>query len=219
MKVRRAAQLVLSFGIVVGAASCLDVSGNGVANSQILLVNGSGQMLSVFVDGALQIDDSQQLNISLITLPSGTHTVDVRTAAGVDTPLDLTTPPGGLLNTYAYTTTAGDVKLALLDTTDVPAGNTAKVRAFNLSKLVGNVDVYASQPDGTVGTQLAPSIAYVATTPYVQNSAGPWEVYLTAAGTMNKLSSTGAFTIEPGGRRTVVLIDSAAVPVFRILVN
>lgn len=202
---------------LVFASSCLDIAGTNVADSQIRIVNASGQTLSLFLDDQLQIDNSQQPNISLIIVHSGEHTLSARTSTGAETPLTLTTSPGGLANVYAYTPSAGAVNLVLLDTTDVPTGGTAKVRVLNLSKTLGSVDVYASQPTGSTGTQLAPSISYLSMTPYTQKNAGQWEVYLTTAGTATKLRSTGGFDVEAGGRRTVVLIDSLSIPVFRVL--
>jgi len=212
--------LIASVASLALATSCLDVTGgNSVADSQIRVVNAAGQPLNLFLDNHLSIDASQQLNVSLIIVPSGQHTLTARTSGGVDTELLFTTAPGASINTYAYTAPSGIVNLVLMDTTDTPAGATAKVRALNLSKLVGNVDFYASQPDGTAGTQLAPSISYLSTTPYAQKGAGSWEVYLTTAGTTTKVRSTGAFSVDPGDRRTVVIIDSASVPVFRVLPN
>jgi hypothetical protein len=220
VKARRAVHLIASAASLVLATSCLNITGDsGVADSQIRIVNAAGQTLGIFLDDHLSIDGSQQPNVSLIIVPSGQHTLTARTDGGIDTQLLLTTPPAGSINIYAYTTPAGAVNLVLMDTTDAPIGANAKVRALNLSKLVGNVDVYASQPDGSAGTQLAPSISYLSTTPYLQKSSGSWEVYLTTAGTTTKVRSTGAFPVQPGDRRTVVIIDSASVPVFRVLPN
>ena len=219
VNVRSIARTVLPLVALAGAASCLDLTGSDVANSQIRVVNAAGQTLNLFIDDHLSIDGSVPPNVSLVVLASGSHKLTARTAGGVDTDLDLTTPPGGALNTYAYTNSSGVVVLALLDSTTAPTGNAAKIRAINLSKLTGAIDVYASQPDGTAGTKLNPTFDYLTTTPYVQKSSGSWEVYYTAAGAATKLSSTGAFTMQPGERRTVVILDSASVPVFRILPN
>jgi hypothetical protein len=216
---RKAAHLVLTLGVLVGGASCLDVTGNDVADSQIRIVNASGQTLNIFLDDHLSIDGSVPPNISLIVVQSGEHTLTVRTANGVDTPLTFTTTPGGMANTYAYTTSEGVVNLVLMDTTVAPTGSAARVRAINLSQEAGDVDIYASQPSGTAGTQLAPTFGYLATTPYLEKSAGTWEVYLTTLGTTTKLRSTGSFDVEGGGRRTIVILDSLSVPVFRILPN
>jgi hypothetical protein len=217
VKARRAAQLVLSLAILAGAASCLDISSTGVGSSQIRIVNASGQQLDIFLDNALAIDASQQLNVSLISVTSGIHELSVRTAAGVETPLELTTTPGGFTNTYVYTNSSGVVNLVLLDTTDVPTGNTGRVRALNLSRLAGSIDVYSN--DAVTTTKLAPTFDYLSTTPYAPETPGGWEVYITPAGSTTKLHSTGVFQANPGDRLTVVLIDSLSVPVFRILPN
>lgn len=213
----KAPHVLLSLASLVFAAACLDVTSTGVADAQIQVVNASGQALNLFLDNRLSVDNSQQLNVSLIIAPSGSHTLTVRTAGGVESDLPITTTPGGLAYAYAYTTESGEVNLALLDTMAVPAAGKARVRAFNLSKLAGSVDVYASQPRGSAGILLAPTFDYLAKTDFTEQNAGTWEAYITDAGTTTKIETTGAFDVESGGRRTVVLIDSLSVPVFRVL--
>jgi hypothetical protein len=211
--------VLLSSLSLLGAASCLDLTGNDVANSQIRVVNASGQSLNIFVDDHLQIDGSVPPNVSLIVLPSGSRKLTARTAAGIDTDLELNLTPGGNVNTYAYTNSSGAVVLALLDSTTAPAGNSAKIRAINLSKLTGAIDIYASQPAGSAGTKLNTTFDYLTLTPFLEKPSGSWEVYYTAAGGSTKLNSTGTFPVQPGERRTVVVLDSASVPIFRVLPN
>lgn len=218
VNVRKAARALLPSVALLGAASCLDITGNDVANSQIRIVNAAGQSLGIFVDDHLAIDGSVPPNVSLVQLASGSHKLTVRTAAGVDADLLLTTTPGGAFNTYAYTNSSGVIDFALLDTTIAPTGNVAALRALNLSKLTGAIDIYASSGTGTA-TKLAATFDYLAKTPFAEKASGDWEVYYTAAGSSTKLKSTGSFPIEAGGRRTVVVLDSASVPIFRVLPN
>jgi hypothetical protein len=213
----KAARLVLALVALVSTGSCLNLTGNDVANSVIRIANASGQTLTIFIDDHLSIDGSLQGNVSEIVLPSGQHTLGVRTANGVETPLLLTTTPGGLQVAYAYTTSSNLVNLVLLDTTAVPAAGTAKVRAINLSKLIGSVDIYASQPSGATGAQLSTSFDFLTVTPYAQKSSGSWEVYVTAHNTATKVLSTGTFQVESGGRRTLMIIDVGTTPTFREL--
>ena len=218
MNARKAARVLLSSVALVGAASCLNVTGNDTANAEIRIVNAAGQLLNIFVDDHLSIDGSVPPNVSLIVLPSGSRKLTARTAAGVDTDLILDLAPGGAVNTYAYTNASGAVVLALLDTPAASTGNTGKVRAINLSKLTGAIDIYASAP-GAGGTKLNATFDYLTLTPFLEQPSGSWEVYYTASGSNTKVRSTGAFPVQPGDRRTVVLLDSASVPIFRILPN
>jgi len=208
--------VLLSLACLPFTAACLDVTSSGVADAQIQVVNASGQPLNIFLDNRLSVENSQQLNVSLIIAAPGTHVVTVRTGGGINTNLPVTTTPRGLAYAYAYTTPGGAVELKLLDTVTTPGAGKVKIRAFNLSKLAEGVDVYASQPGGA-DVQLAPTFDYLAKTDYIEGNAGSWQVYLTAAGTTTDIAATGAFDIESGGRRTVVVIDSLSFPVFRVL--
>src|SRR5689334_12544712 len=70
----KASRVVLSFAGLVFAASCLDVTGNDApADSAIRAVNATGQTLNLVVDGQLSVVGSEQPNVSLIQLQSGTH--------------------------------------------------------------------------------------------------------------------------------------------------
>jgi hypothetical protein len=210
--------VVLSLVGLVAVTSCLDMNNPVSGDAQLRVINASGQFLSLYLDGVLEIDGSQQLNVSLIIAAAGPHIFSVRTGAGVETPINITTTPGGQSNVYAYTADSV-VNLALLDTIPTPAIGKADVRALNLSSFVGNIDIYATSPTGA-SVQLNPTFDYLTKTPFSEGSSnGSWEVHYNAAGTTSTVNSTGAFAIEDGGRRTVVVIDSGSIPVFRILPN
>lgn len=215
MNARKLARRVLSVVALASAAACLDLTGNEAANSVIRVANASGQELTILIDDHLSIDGSLQGNVSEIVLASGEHTLAVRTANGVETPLLLTTTPGGLHVAYAYTDASNVVNLVRMDSTAVPTGGAVKVRAINLSRLLTDVDIYATQTGGATPTQLSPTFDFRTTTPYTEKTAGSWEVYVTAKGTTNKVLSTGSFAVEPGGRRTLMIIDVGGIPTFR----
>lgn len=219
MKARTVRQVVLSFVALVGATACLDVTGTDAADSQIRVVNASGQTLNLLVDDRLAIEGSQQLNVSLIQMAAGVHKLAFRTLDGVETALTVTTTPLGIRTAYAYTYVSGEVIGILLDTIAPPPAGKAAVRVINLSNTAGAVDIYGSQPAGSTGTTFVSPFSYLAQSPYMQRDAGTWEVYITEAGTPNMLLTTGSFPIESQGRRTIFLIDSASVPVFRVLPN
>jgi hypothetical protein len=199
--------------------ACLDATGSGVADSQIRVVNATGQIVNLFLDTHLAVDNSDQLNVSLIVTPAGTHTLGFRTANGIETPVTITTTPSGFSTVYGYTDGSGAVVVVPVDSGPVPPEGQAAVRVINVSHLAGNVDIYGSQPDGTAGTKFVTPFNYLTTSPFMLKNQGSWEVYTTAAGSSTKLGSTGAFPIEDRGRRTVFLIDSLTVPVLRILPN
>jgi hypothetical protein len=215
----KAAHVLLSLVCLTVLSACLNTTESGPPNSQIRVVNATGQTVNLFLDNQLAIENSNQLNVSLIVTPPGTHTLGFRTANGVETPVSFTTTPGGFSTVYGYTNGSGAIVAVAMDTTAVPPSGQAAVRVINVSHLLGDVDIYGSQPNGTPGTQFVTPFNYLTTSPFMLKSQGSWEVYTTAVGSSTRLRSTGAFPIEDGGRRTVFLIDSGTVPVFRILPN
>jgi hypothetical protein len=217
VKARPARHVVLSLVVLAAATACLDVTGTRAADSQIRVVNATGQTLNLLMDDRLAVEASQQLNISLIQIAAGVHTLTFRTLDGAETPITVTTTPLGIRTAYAYTYASGEVIGIILDTIAPPPAGKASVRAINLSKTAGAVDIYGSQPAGTAGTLFVSPFSYLTASSFMQRDAGKWEIYLTDAGSSNKILTTGEVNIESQGRRTVFLIDSASVPVFRVL--
>jgi hypothetical protein len=217
VNVRKAHHVLPLLVSLLFAGSCLDLS-HGVAISEVRVANASGQTLTLFMDEELSVVGSKPPNVSLIGVAPGDHTLIARNVNTSDVLLPFGATPGGTENVVAFSSDDGTLNLVQLDTTTVPTGNIAKVRALNFSRLIGNVDIYASQAGGA-GAKLATAFPVLAKTPYVEGAPGPWEVYLTTAGTTNKLLTT-TFTTLPGDRWTVLVIDdSLSRPVLRVLPN
>lgn len=214
MKSRHTVLSVLGLALLT---ACLDVTSSGTADSEVRIVNATGQTVNIFLDDRLAIDASQQLNVSQIIVASGVHKLALRDQNGVETSTSLTLPPAGFTGVYAYTQPSGSIAVVVMDTLAVPAAGQSAARVINVSKLATNVDIYGSGGDGAAATQFISPFPYLTVSPYVTKPAGSWEVYYTAAGSATKVRSTGAFPLEEHGRRTVFLIDSGSVPVFRIL--
>jgi hypothetical protein len=211
--------VVLSLVSLIAAAACLDTTspGNG-GNTQIRIMNASGQALNLFLDNRLAVDQSVQTNLSLIITRPGPHTLTFRTANGDETNLPLLTTPRGFTTTYAYTDDQGVVVGVILDSAATPATDKAKVRFTNLSRLAPSVDAYVSQPAGAAGTLAMAALPYLSSSSFVEMDAAELEVYVTDVGAPDKLQST-TFEADGASRWTVFLVDSADVPVFRIAPN
>jgi len=219
VNVRKAPRVVLSLVALVVASACLDTTAPAAANSEIRIINASEQTLNIFMDDRLAIDQSQQSDVSLIQLASGDHKLTFRNANGVETPLPITTTPAGFRTTYVYTNSSGEVVAVLLDTIVPPPPGQASVRVVNLSRVAGSVDVYGSQPPGAQGVAFGTAMSFLAESPSMQKDAGVWDAYYTLSGSTQKVLSADEFPIESQGRRTLILIDIASVPVFRLLLN
>jgi hypothetical protein len=98
----------------------------------------------------------------------------------------------------------------------VPSGK-SKLRAVNLSQSIGGIDIWRTQPDFHTPTKIQIPFPYLSTTAFVQSDSGFWEVFITRAGSTAQLTTTGQFRIEPTGKRTVIVLDSANTPILRVL--
>ena len=88
-----------------------------------------------------------------------------------------------------------------------------------MSANAGSIEIWRTQPDFSTGTHIMTPFPYKATSPYLQSTPGPWEVYVTPAGGTTKLATTGVVNVPDGGRRTVVLLDSAGVLRLKVIVE
>ena len=202
---------------VVTIAACLDVTNPPAADTQVRVINASGATINIFADGTELVDAAAPSNVSVMFLTAGPHQLQFQTTSGLSSSLNVTTVPGGLLETYVVSPNATTLTSAVLDTGSVVPPNKSKIRVAHLSKLSGNIDIWRTQPDFLTPTRIQTPFPYLAVSPFVQSDSGFWEVFITPAGSTTRLLSTGQFRIESTGKRTVVLMDSGNVQIFRIL--
>jgi hypothetical protein len=208
---------LVSLGLLTAAVSCLGGTNSEPLDAQIRIINASTSALNIAVDGTTQLTDVAPSNISALFTTPGTHHLVFSGTNVNGVALDVQAPANGVSTAYIYMSSSGAGSAAVLDTgAAVPAGK-SKVRVSLLSKLIGNVDVWRTQPDFPTPTKIQTPFPYLTTSPFVQSDSGAWEVFVTPVGSATRLKSTGTFRIPSGGRRTIVLLDSSGVPVFRIL--
>jgi Domain of unknown function (DUF4397) len=109
-----------------------------------------------------------------------------------------------------------------IDPTPAPAAGQVAVRIVNMSPTAGALDFFVTAPnaDLSTATPTAANLAYHGETPYVNLSAGTYQIRAVPAGTAPALRSASLvinFTPPPtpapfpsGGGRTIVAADAAA---------
>ena len=100
----------------------------------------------------------------------------------------------------------------------VPVGK-SKLRVAHLSPNAGSIEIWRTQPDFQTPVHIMTPFDYLATSPYLQSDPGAWEVFVTRPGTTTKLATTGLVQVPSGEKRTVVLLDSAGVMLFRVIID
>ena len=212
-------RLLLGLSAIVGITACLDVTNPPEADTQIRVINASGSAINIFLDGNETVSSAATSNVSAIFVTAGQHQLRFQANGGLSTTLGVNTVSGQVVETYVISPNATSLTSAVLDTGSVVPLNKSKIRVVHLSRNVGAIDIWRTQPDFLTPTRIQFPFPYLAATPFVQSDEGFWEVFITpeGGGPGNVLLSTGQFRVESMGKRTIVLMDSANTQVFRIL--
>lgn len=208
---------MMAVATLAGAASCLGTGTEPENTAAIHAINATDQTLTIFVDGRFAIDAVAPGAVSLLVVAPGTHGLTYRTVDGLETTLTIITSRTAIATVYAYPTSSVTVGLVALDTAATVATGKSKVRVVNLSQTAGDIDVYRTQPDAPTATKILEPFTYQTASPYIESTAGQWEVYITAAGSETKLATTDAFNLASGERRSVFVLDIGGNPVLRVI--
>ena len=97
----------------------------------------------------------------------------------------------------------------LTDDNSTPSSGNVKVRILNASPTLGTVDVYVVTP-GTDLNSASPdvsSLAFEATSGYLVESAGSWQIIFTSPGQKTALLNSGTLTLASGQIHTVTALN------------
>ena len=190
-------------------------------SSAVRVINASKVPIDVVVDGAILLQGLTAANVSTsLAVTAGAHVVQIRSANSTGADLNVQTISGQTLTTVALSATASTLSASILaDTGSIVPGGKSKLRVAHLAGGAGAIEIWRTQPDYQTPIHIMTPFAYQATSPYLQSDPGAWEVFVTAPGSTVKLATTGSITVPSGERRTVVLLDSAGVMRFRVIVE
>lgn len=198
--------------LAMGLALLLTACGNG--NMQIRFVNTSpGEAsLDYALDGTTvasgvsygtssNYDSTFSGSRHLQVYPSGT------TNAIIDQTINLSSSTDYSLVAINYSFQISSILMT--DDNSTSSSGNAKVRVLNASPGLGTVDVYVVAP-GTDLNTISPTVsglAFEATSSYLVESAGSWQVTFTSPGQKIALLSSGTLTLASGQIRTVIALN------------
>lgn len=188
----------------------------------VRVVNATQAPLDVLVDGAVAIRGVPVAAVTPLFVASGTRRMALRPAAGgVGAEVSVEVASGGTVTTAAVPVGASLAAAVLTDTNAVVPAGKSRLRVSNLAPSAPGVEIFRTQPDFATPVRIQTPFPYRETSPYLQSDAGTWEVFLAPAGSDGapKGLTTGPVPIPGGGRRTVILLDSAGVLRFRVLAD
>ena len=189
--------------------------------SAVRVINASKVPFEILIDGAVAASSLGIANVSTaLPVVPGTHTIGLRAADGTLTNLSVQTASGQTLTTVALPGTGSSfIARVLVDTGSIVPAGKSKLRVAHLAGGAPAIEFWRTQPDFQTPVHIMTPFVYQATSPYLQSDPGAWEVFVTAPGSTTKLATTGAVVVPSGERRTVVLLDSAGVMRFRVIVE
>ena len=192
----------------------------GAGSAAIRVINASQGLVDVVVDGQTVLHGLQVATVSdRINVASGSHAIRLVAFNGPSAQVQIDAA-NGATRTAVVTPSASSLSASVLVDTGaiVPAGKT-KLRVAHLAANAGSIEIWRTQPDFQTPSHIMTPFDYQATSPYLQSDPGAWEVFVTRPGSTAKLATTGPLSIPAGEKRTVVLLDSAGVMRFRVIVD
>ena len=194
--------------------------GGGSGSAAIRVVNASQGLVDIIVDGQTLVHGLQVATVSdRISVSSGSHQIRLASPNGPSAQVQIDAA-NGATRVAVVTPNASNLSASVLADTGaiVPAGKT-KLRVAHLAAGAGSIEIWRTQPDFQTPVHIMTPFDYQATSPYLQSDPGSWEVFVTRPGTTTRIATTGSVAIPAGEKRTVVLLDSAGVMRFRVIVD
>ena len=97
--------------------------------------------------------------------------------------------------------------LLFTDNNSAPPSGDFNLRLIHGAPSAGNVDIYVTAPGAPLGTPTLSNVAFAASSGYMSEPAGSYEVRITPTGTQTVVIDTGALTFAAGQVRTAVALD------------
>ena len=189
-------------------------------NAAVRVINATNSLVDVLIDGQTVVHGLMIAHVSdRLNVSAGSHVVRLVGSAGSSAQVQVVTSTAAT-RTAVVTPSGSSLSATVLADTGalVPAGK-SKLRVAHLSPNAGSIEIWRTQPDFQTPSHIMTPFDYLATSPYLQSEPGSWEVFVTRPGSTAKLATTGPVQIPSGEKRTAVLLDSAGVVLFRVIVD
>lgn len=217
----RTSRVICTVVASIAIAGCGDslVLIQRTTDASMRFINASSSPVDVLVDRAAVAYQLAPGSVSeRIGINAGARDVHFQNAAGATADARVDVVIGTTVNTIAYSNVSPALIANVLSDTGsiVPAGK-SKLRVAHLAASAGNIEIWRTQPDFQMPVRIMTPFPYQAVSPYLQSAPGPWEVFITPAGSTTRIATTGIINIDDGRRRTVVLLDRLGVLRLRVI--
>jgi hypothetical protein len=214
--------LVLLLTSLACGPNMADVGGTDplVGNAGVRVINAANSPVDVLIDGQTMVRGLMIAHVSdRLNVTTGSHVVRLVGSAGSSAQVQIDATTSATRTAVVAPSGSSLAATVLADTGAlVPVGK-SKLRVAHLSPNAGSIEIWRTQPDFQTPVHIMTPFDYLATSPYLQSDPGAWEVFVTRPGTTTKLATTGLVQIPSGEKRTAVLLDSAGVVLFRVIVD
>jgi hypothetical protein len=190
------------------------------ANAGVRVINATNSLVDVLIDGQTVVRGLMIAHVSdRLVVSSGSHVVRLVASAGSSAQVQFDASSAATRTAVVAPSGSSLAATVLADTGAlVPVGK-SKLRVAHLSANAGSIEIWRTQPDFQTPVHILTPFDYLATSQYLQSDPGSWEVFVTRPGSTTKLTTTGPVQIPSGEKRTAVLLDSAGVMLFRVIVD
>jgi hypothetical protein len=189
-----------------------------LGDASLRFVNGFGAAVDVFVDGLPHETGITNGAFTTIPIDAGVRTIAVRPVGGtLASGMPVQLADGAVAGLAAVRTGGGGIQVQALDDTNavVPAG-ASKLRVLHLAALVGEAQVWRTQPDFPTPVRWAFPFTYNSVNTYFQSTPGRWEVRVwTDTTTFAPGNPSGwaiasaitSVTLGDGAKKTIAILD------------
>lgn len=196
--------MLVSVGQVDAAAPPVAAPGSGWARFGHFAA--SNDPVDVYVDGVSQASGVAFKTVTAYdALPAGAHTFEIKPAGQPDASSVLSVvadvPDGHAITVGAVTTRDGLAAQVYDDALAAPAPGASLVRFIHSAPEFPSVDIAVIG-----GATIASQVSYPSATPYEAIDAGTYDLEIRETGTQNVLVKVSAWSIQPGGQATVVIV-------------
>ena len=214
----------LLFALTALLTSCSNGTEPVVSAGSLLVANASNGFVDVDIDGQRRATGLSMNAMSwVLAVPAGLHVVRVSHGGGIGGAIEVPVDVGAensqtvvAFPAYPVGTTPDMSAAVLVDTGAFVAGGKSKLRVAHLSATAGDIRIWRRQPDSSPGSVIATPVRNGEASPYLESTAGVWEVWLAALDGTKRLT-TGPIQIGSGERRTVLLVDTQEGPRFVVM--
>ena len=194
----------------VSAFSLIGCGSSGSAQLRALHASPDAPNVDISVNGtSVAKDVPYETATSYLKIKDGKTQIQVFPTGTTTAVLDYTfTATNKSYYTFLAANKVASIQsLFFTDNNSTPPAGDFNLRLIHGAPSAGNVDIYITAPGAALGTPTLSNVAFAASSGYLSEPAGSYEVRITPTGTQTVVIDTGSLTFAAGQVRTAVALD------------